>query len=198
LSSGLRAQETFSLGHSVSEQFEVIQNLDDLRDWQINQHTSNLGSLLLSDELNDEVEDGGSYLVLVVWVIGVDGVDHGGSLLEELVVLGWHLWSLHHLLVGLVHGLWIGGHGGLRHRRSVWLHLWLSHHHVSLWASVVVALVAFVLGASLSSHAVVVLRSHVLSSWAGWCSSVLLGAWVLEDLLEEDQELVSVSHLWWP
>ena len=108
----------------------------DILDGQVNEHTSDLGGLGADDLLDELVEDRAN-LVLVVGVLGHDGVDDGVAchqvalidvhLLHLLLLLLLLLLLHHHLLLLLV----LLGHLLL----GSWVRTACSHLHLSLTAT---------------------------------------------------------------
>ena len=133
----LLGKELAGLVDTGLEEVVVLHDQLDVGDWQIDEHTSDLGSLW-SDELVDELVQDGSDLVLVVGVLGDDGrqdlvaghdesLVHGQLLLDLLLLLA-------QLLLLLLHGLHLSL---VRHHVHVLLHgtaelvLHLVAHHAS-------------------------------------------------------------------
>jgi hypothetical protein len=54
--------------NALSEQVEVCSVPLDLNNWQVDKHTCNLGSILLTGESGDKLEDCASDDLLVAWV----------------------------------------------------------------------------------------------------------------------------------
>lgn len=102
----------------------------DLVDWQLDEHTGDLGSLVVADEALHELVDASTDLLLqvrVVWVKGWNVLGRGGkvSLLDRV--------ALHHLLLRLLRHLW---HTWLWCHWLLALHwhwLLLLLHHSLLW-----------------------------------------------------------------
>lgn len=161
------------------EEIVVLENELNVVNWEIDEHTGDLGCLW-SDQLCDEFVEDSSDLVLVVRVVGDDGREDVGAGHDELLVDGkCLLWGslLLDLLVHLLHLLHLLLGGWL----LLWLHHWLSSH-ASHWGTGVLVHHAWSLS-SLSLVSVVVSSLLVRSTWATW-SSVL--------------EVLSLSHwsLW--
>lgn len=124
---GLLIDESVGLLDLECEGLPGSEELSDLLDWQLNKHTSDLWSLLSSNDQLHVVENEVTDLLLQVRVSLGGGRDELLSL--ECILLLWgHVGSIHHL--GLWHwGTWSLGHWGLRHT-------WWWHHvvlHLSLW-----------------------------------------------------------------
>lgn len=163
------------LSNTGLEQIVVLQNQLNVVDWQVNEHTGDLGCFL-TDQLGNEFVEHGSNLVLVVRVIWDDSrkddvsghhvllVDGqcllGNGLLLNLVI---HLLHLHVLLLSRLS----------LHHHVLWLHsahlLWLLLEHTvrSLVLPLVLSIVVPLLESAWSSVL------HVsLSHWTS--GSVLL------------------------
>merc|ERR1719327_2230495 len=112
---------------------EVHHVVLDLVDWELDEHTSDLGCLLVADELLDVLVDAATDLLLHVRVVGVEGWDVLGSLSEILLADGHHLvllWHTHtHVLVRLWWHLLLGH--WLLHHSLVWWHV--AHLTHTIW-----------------------------------------------------------------
>ena len=75
----------------------------DILNGQVNEHTSDLGGLGANDLLNELVENRAN-LVLIVGVLGHDGVDDGVAI-HQVALIDAHLLMLHHHLLLLHHHL---------------------------------------------------------------------------------------------
>ena len=96
----LPGEDCLSLSYTGVEELPVGHHLLDVLQLQVNQHTSDLGCLLVTNNLGDKVEKHGTSLLLVVRVLLNHGGEDGVALLEELAVDGRLLLLLHlHLLL---------------------------------------------------------------------------------------------------
>jgi len=101
----------------------------DLGDWKLNEHTSDLWSLVFTDEMVNILVDATTNLLLQVRVVWIQSWDklHGGS----LILLGnWHVLAHRHLV------WWHHWHALGRWRHLLcwhWLLLLLLHHHLVWW-----------------------------------------------------------------
>lgn len=178
------------LFNSHAEVFVVLQDNLDLLDVQVNEHTGDLGGFVIL-ELLDEIENGGTNLVLVVWVISLDGLDERAAshqigfldrnLLNRLllggeasyvVLLNRHLLHRLHLTLHNLGVLACRSHvvDGLLATGLTVLELLAFVAHVTLLALVLCILVVTTLGRSLT-------RLVLTNSWH-----------LLEELLEHLKE----------
>ena len=128
-------EELAGLLNASVEQRPVLHNELDILDGQVNEHTSDLGGLGADDLLDELVEDRAN-LVLVVGVLGHDGVDDGVAshqvalidvhLLHLLLLLLLLLLLHHHLLLLILLGHLLLGS---------WVRTACSHLHLSLTAT---------------------------------------------------------------
>lgn len=156
------------------EVVEVHHVLLDLVDWQLDQHTGDLWSLVLTNEMLHVLVDAATNLLLQVRVLRRHSVDvfHGtllilsGNTTHLLLLLShmhlllhwWHwcAWLLHwhSLWDWLVHHLWLHWHSLLLvHHSLAHLTLWLSTHLLVRVVHVT------------SAHASMVVVTHVVMSW---------------------------------
>ena len=174
----LLVKELRGLLDTGAEEGPVLHDAADVLNWQIDDHTSDLGSLR-SDQSGDVLVQNSANLILVVRILGSDGVDDlmAGN---EVTLLHGHrlllLLSLHLVLLGL-HLLLLLGH---------WVHAlvhWgslrrLTHHlgtvvHGATLHSVVVAALTTVVGAH-TTLAWLALESTVLATWSHGSALLLL------------------------
>lgn len=172
--------------NSHLETFEGLKVLLDLWDWEFDEHTGDLWSLVLTGDHLDVVEDEVTNLLLHEWVFILDGWQELLGLLLVLLLggqllfwLSWHHWlSLHHTWL-----LW--------HTLGLW-HSWLLHHSLVHGLRHVSSLVVTWL-LEVSSLALVATVLHVSSS----VSILLLSHVTLWLLLDELEQLLDdVSQVW--
>ena len=128
-------EELAGLLNASVEQRPVLHNELDILDGQVNEHTSDLGGLGADDLLDELVKDRAN-LVLVIGVLGHDGVDDGVAshqvalidvhLLHLLLLLLLLLLLHHHLLLLILLGHLLLGS---------WVRTACSHLHLSLTAT---------------------------------------------------------------
>lgn len=161
----------------------------DLVDWQLDEHTRDLWSLVVANEALDVLVDAATDLLLQVWVVWVQGWDVLGRglqvpLLDRHVVwihllhLGhhWHAWSAW-LLVLHWHWLLLLNHSLL------WRHLLTHLSHLS-WVHWRLLLVhALVTWVHVLTHATLVVLDLVLSWASVLVSSSLLSVDLALELL---------------
>jgi len=171
--------------NSHLETLEGLKVLLDLWDWELDEHTGDLWSLILAGNHLDVVEDEVTDLFLHVWVSLLDGWHDAKSLLLVLLLwgelLGW-LSTWHHWLLLLLHHAWL-----LWHSLGLW-HSWLLLHHTLVhglwhtWVSTLVETWFLVVTSSLTSLVSTLVHLSSVSIWL--LVSHVSSLWLLLDELE--------------
>lgn len=177
----------------------------DLVKRQLNEHTSNLWRLLISDELLHIGVDAVADLVFQVRVLGRDGRQESDGLvlvlLSDCHLGGVHgSWVLHWHRLLLLHWHWLRLHQsllGVWHLLLVWLHhlvRWLlSLHHLLLllgaWMHLLLSWTADVLTLVWSSHA------SIEVSWSWVLVLIHLLGGLLVNLNDTEQLLEHLSQV---
>jgi len=175
-----------SLLDLVLEIDEVRHVISDLVDRELDQHTSDLGGLLVSDKTNNVLIDAATNLLLHVRVVGVQGWDELRGLSQILLTNGHLLRLLRHHAHVLV---------GLRRHLVLWHGLLLLHHSLVGWH---VALHLHVGHVLLLTHAALVLHLllvvHVLSH-ASLVVEISVVSLTLVELAVSSSVMVAHVHL---
>ena len=158
-------EHLISLSDTGLEEVPVGHHLLDIIEGQVDQHTSDLGGLLRSEDLLDELIKHGTGLVLVVWILLDHGWDDHVAVLHELLVNGNLDWLLLDDLLWLhllVHASHVSDH------LSWDVHTTWHASHASLVSHVGVTIVGLVLVRDSTSH----LSWASLASWTNLVVSV--------------------------